>query len=59
MRRTERTGEIVRVRAADPMNLVGVILPGPRVPATHAAWIVYRDGAWVTNDDQPAAPTAS
>ena len=27
------TGETVRLNAADPLNLVGIILPGPRVPA--------------------------
>ena len=32
-RRRERTGEIVRVTAVDPLNLVGILTPGPRVPA--------------------------
>jgi ATP-dependent Lhr-like helicase len=46
VRREERTGEIVRVRAADPLNLVGIVTPGPRVPAHHAPWLVVRDGAF-------------
>ena len=29
----EAVGEIVRVSAADPLNLAGIILPGPRVSA--------------------------
>src|SRR5204863_6560480 len=33
VRKQERTGETVTVAAADPLNLVGVVLPGPRVPA--------------------------
>src|ERR1019366_8209636 len=33
IRRTERTGEVVRVRASDPLNLVGILLPGPRIPS--------------------------
>ena len=32
-RRRERSGEIVRVAAVDPLNLVGILTPGPRVPA--------------------------
>jgi ATP-dependent helicase Lhr and Lhr-like helicase len=38
------TGEIVRVSAADPLNLVGVLSPGARVPAGHTRWIEFRDG---------------
>ena len=34
----------LRVSAADPLNLVGILTPGPRVPAGHRRWIVYRDG---------------
>ncbi len=44
-RRQDRTGEVVRVSAADPLNLAGIITPGPRVPALHTNAVVYRDGA--------------
>jgi ATP-dependent Lhr-like helicase len=44
VRRTERTGEIVRISAADPLNLTGVLLPGPRIPAVRTREVVYRDG---------------
>jgi len=43
-RRHERTGEIVRVAAVDPLNLVGVLTPGPRIPAVRTQQVVYRDG---------------
>ncbi len=43
-RRLERTGEIVRVAAVDPLNLVGILTPGPRVPALGTNTVVYRDG---------------
>jgi ATP-dependent Lhr-like helicase len=43
-RRRERAGEIVRVTAVDPLNLVGVVTPGPRVPAVRGNVVVYRDG---------------
>jgi ATP-dependent Lhr-like helicase len=45
LRRTDRTGELVRVNAADPLNLVGIVLPGARVPAVRTNWVTYRDGA--------------
>jgi ATP-dependent Lhr-like helicase len=47
LRRTrarERTGEVVRVAAVDPLNLVGILTPGPRVPAAGGALVVYLDG---------------
>ena len=33
LRRLEPSGEIVNISAADPLNLVGIVLPGERVPA--------------------------
>jgi ATP-dependent Lhr-like helicase len=33
VRRSEKTGEAIEVAAADPLNLAGVILPGPRLSA--------------------------
>jgi len=33
VRREERAGEVVRVNAADPLNLAGIITPGARVSA--------------------------
>jgi ATP-dependent Lhr-like helicase len=43
-RRRERAGEVVRVAAVDPLNLVGILTPGPRVPAQRGNVVVYRDG---------------
>ncbi|MGQ0666582.1 MAG: DEAD/DEAH box helicase [Nitrospiraceae bacterium] len=34
----------IRISASDPLNLVGVILPGARVPAVPTNYIVFRDG---------------
>ncbi len=34
----------IKISGADPLNLVGVILPGPRVPATPSNYILFRDG---------------
>ncbi|HYW25167.1 MAG TPA: helicase-related protein, partial [Terriglobales bacterium] len=44
VRKTERSGEIVTVSAADPLNLVGIVLPGARIPALGANSITYVDG---------------
>jgi ATP-dependent Lhr-like helicase len=44
VRKSERTGETVRISAADPLNLVGIVLPGPRVPALPTNSITYVDG---------------
>jgi ATP-dependent Lhr-like helicase len=43
-RRLERRGELVRLSGADPLNLVGILTPGPRVPAVRTQEVVYRDG---------------
>jgi ATP-dependent Lhr-like helicase len=44
VRKQERSEEIVRVNAADPLNLAGVITPGPRVAALHSNAVTFRDG---------------
>jgi ATP-dependent helicase Lhr and Lhr-like helicase len=44
-RRRERAGELVRVAAVDPLNLVGIVTPGLRVPAVRGNVVAYRDGA--------------
>ena len=54
--RLERSGEIVRISAADPLNLVGILTPGPRVPALRSNRVVYRDGLPV--DPEPATDSA-
>jgi ATP-dependent Lhr-like helicase len=44
VRRQPRSAETLRVSAADPLNLVGILQPGPRVPARAGRSIVYHDG---------------
>ena len=39
--------ETITVSAADPMNLVGIIVPGERVPAISGNLVSFRDGAAV------------
>ena len=33
------------VGAQDPLNLVGIVLPGPRIPAVATNSVTYTDGA--------------
>ena len=43
-RKLERSGEAITISAADPLNLVGIVLPGARVPAVRANTVTYVDG---------------
>jgi ATP-dependent Lhr-like helicase len=45
VRKHKRSGETIRISAADPLNLVGIVLPGPRVPALPTNSVTYVDGA--------------
>jgi ATP-dependent Lhr-like helicase len=52
MRNVAVTGEIVTVSAADPLNLVGIIVPGERVPAISGKYVSFRDGIAVNGEDR-------
>lgn len=43
-RNASLTGEVVTISAADPLNLVGIIVPGERVPALSGRFVTFRDG---------------
>jgi ATP-dependent helicase Lhr and Lhr-like helicase len=45
VRRQARSGEVARISAADPLNLAGIVLPGPRIAAISANTVTYVDGA--------------
>jgi ATP-dependent Lhr-like helicase len=44
VRKTPRTQEQVVVNATDPLNLVGLIVPGDTVPAVRTNQVLYVDG---------------
>jgi ATP-dependent Lhr-like helicase len=46
VRRAARTGECVKISAADPLNLVGILTPGPRVSPSSTEPLLFRDGAY-------------
>jgi len=45
VRRQQHNGEVAHLSAADPLNLTGIVLPGPRIPAIGANTVTYVDGA--------------
>ena len=44
MRRREPSGAFISLSGADPLNLVGVLSPGARLPALTGNRVLYRDG---------------
>ncbi len=46
-RKMPLTGEMIVLSAADPLNLVGILLPGERVPAISGKTVIFRDGVLV------------
>lgn len=48
VRARERNGTIVRVSACDPLNLIGIVVPGERIQAARNRSITYRDGVPIT-----------
>ncbi|MGI9103732.1 MAG: DEAD/DEAH box helicase [Terriglobales bacterium] len=59
MRKIEPSGETIVVSAADPMNLVGVIVPGERVPAISGKTVSFRDGVAIVAEVSPIAAELS
>jgi ATP-dependent Lhr-like helicase len=54
MRQAPSLDERVTISAADPLNLVGIIVPGDRVPANSGASVTYQDGVAVAEPHTPA-----
>jgi ATP-dependent helicase Lhr and Lhr-like helicase len=53
-RRKAESGNLVSVSGADPLNLVGILTPGPKVAALASNRLLYRDGvpiAFVTSGE--------
>jgi len=59
LRRTEPAGEILNISAADPLNLVGIVVPGERVPAISGKTVTYRDGVAVIGEGRALATDLS
>jgi ATP-dependent Lhr-like helicase len=44
LRKQPPSGELLAISASDPLNLVGIIAPGARIPAQPSTRILLRDG---------------
>jgi ATP-dependent Lhr-like helicase len=52
MRSLPLSGETITLSAADPLNLVGILVPGERIPAISGRTVSYRDGVAVPGSEQ-------
>jgi ATP-dependent Lhr-like helicase len=59
MRKIEPSGETVTISAADPLNLVGILLPGDRVSSVSGKTVTFRDGVPLETEDSAAQFTDS
>ena len=57
-RGSPRNGETITIPAADPLNLTGIVLPGPRIPAIGAGTVTYTDGAVPAASTEPISEPA-
>jgi ATP-dependent helicase Lhr and Lhr-like helicase len=59
MRSLPLSGETIALSAADPLNLVGILVPGDRVPAISGRTVSYRDGVAVEAEAAAVAGSVS
>ena len=43
-RKLPKTGNLIAISASDPLNLVGIITPGGKIPAIYSNRILFKDG---------------
>ncbi len=53
--RTRESADLISVAAADPLNLVGILIPGDRVPSVPGREILYRNGS-LAAEAEPTEP---
>jgi len=51
-RKQSPSGEVTTISAADPLNLIGIVVPGERVPANSGKVVAFRDGVAVEPDER-------
>jgi ATP-dependent Lhr-like helicase len=59
MRSLPLSGETITLSAADPLNLVGILVPGERVPAISGRTVSYRDGVAVVAESNQVISEAA
>jgi ATP-dependent Lhr-like helicase len=55
-RKLPLTGDRVTIAAADPLNLVGIIVTGDRIPAISGRSVTFCDGVWVGEEMVAGSP---
>jgi len=58
-RKMQPSGEVIALSAADPLNLIGILVPGERVPAISGRSVTFRDGVAVANEEPRVSPPLS
>ena len=56
--RTRESADLITVAAADPLNLLGIVLPGERIPAVPGREVRYRNGSQAVEDTPEVTPAA-
>ena len=51
MKNQQASGDVITVSAADPLNLIGIVVPGDRVPANSGRTVSFRDGVAIQTDE--------
>ena len=55
-RKLPLSGERVTIAAADPLNLVGIVVTGERIPAISGRNVTFRDGVWEAEEMAASGP---
>jgi ATP-dependent Lhr-like helicase len=59
IRKEQARGEVITISAADPLNLVGIIVPGERVTAISGRYVRYRDGVAISAEEEQRSEAAA
>jgi ATP-dependent helicase Lhr and Lhr-like helicase len=59
IRRSRPSGQRIQVAGVDPLNLTGIVTPGPRVPAVLGQKVLYVDGVPVSADFADVEPDSA
>jgi ATP-dependent Lhr-like helicase len=54
LRNLSASSDLITISAADPLNLVGIIVPGERVPGISPRTVSFRHGVYVPDVSAPA-----
>jgi ATP-dependent Lhr-like helicase len=53
-RNQQPSGEVIAISAADPLNLLGILVPGERLAANSGKFVAFRDGVALPQEDRPS-----